>query len=362
MQISWLLVMPIKAIHRNLTFAEAAERWLYARSRAKGRARYISPRYVCDLEQYIRVLNRDLGRVRLRCITIRRLREYQLERAETCGPNRINQELGTLIQIMKRGDAWNRKLQVGYEPLKRQYADIRRAMTPEEQQRFLEIAGSRKEWSLVFFYSLLALATTASNAEMRGLRIADVDLHRRLLHIRREHAKNRYRIRIVPMHDQAIWAATRLIERARALGASSPDHYVFPFRTNPCEWNPAKPMSNSGLRKTWEEVRLRAGLPWLRMHDLRHSAITRMAEAGVPIPIIMGVAGHMSPQMYSHYTAISIVAKWEAVHTTLNNSWEKSLRQFQIRKEQALLGHRSRRGAVHVLPVSGIFGQAGERY
>jgi len=40
-----------------------------------------------------------------------------------------------------------------------------------------------------------------------------------VLHIRREFAKNR-RIRTIPMHDEAVWATTRLIERAQALGAT----------------------------------------------------------------------------------------------------------------------------------------------
>ena len=76
-------------------------------------------------------------------------------------------------------------------------------------------------------------------------------------------------------------------------------------------------MSSSGMKKGWEIVRRAAGLPWLRIHDLRHTAITRMAEAGVPIPVIMGVAGHMSVQMHNHYTAVSLVAKWHAVQTTM---------------------------------------------
>jgi integrase len=306
-----------KAIHSGLTFAKAAERWLYARARVVGNARYISPRYVRDLQQYVEVLNRTFCKVRLKNITVGRLRQYQLERAESCGPNKINQELGALIQIMKRGDAWSGTLDRCYEPLKRQYSEVRHAMTPEEQARFLEVASEREEWSLVYHYSLLALATTASNAEMRGLHLSDIDLNRRLLSIRREHAKNRHRVRTIPMNDQAIWAASRLIERAMTIGAGSPDHCLFPFRCSPGEWDPERPMSSSGMKKGWEIVRRAAGLPWLRIHDLRHTAITRMAEAGVPIPVIMGVSGHMSVQMHNHYTAVSLVAKWHAVQTTM---------------------------------------------
>jgi len=304
-----------RTIYPELRFSQAAERWLNARAVSIGPISYLAPRTVRDLHQYIRALSRKFGRVRLKNITIRKIREYQAERAQTCGPTRINQELGCLVQVLKRGNAWSDELQRCYEPLRRQYSDPRRAMTPEEQERFLATAAQREQWGVVHDYALLALSTTASSAEMRGLHISDIDLRRRLLKIRKDHAKNRYRIRTIPLNDQAAWAANRLIERAMALGARSPDHYLLPFRSSPDRWDPERPMSNSGIRKPWESLRRAAGVAWLRVHDLRHTAITRMAEAGVPIPVIMGLAGHVSAQMYSHYTSVSLAAKWLAVQS-----------------------------------------------
>jgi integrase len=298
----------------SLTFERAAEMWINSRTMAPGsRARYISPRTLTDLQQYIRALNRKFGTVPLKKIHVGLLREYQNERSQTCGANKINQELGTLLRIMKRARAWTAKLDRCYEPLQHEEADIARAMTPEEQKKFLDVASSREEWRFVYYYALLALATSASNCEMRGLRIGDMNLYSKVLHIRREHAKNRYRIRTIPMHDEAVWAATRLIERARTLGASSAQHRVMPFRVAPHQWDPDQPMSNSGIRKAWEAVRAAADVPWLRIHDLRHTAITRMAEAGVPIPVILSMAGHISTRMQQHYTAISEFAKRRAV-------------------------------------------------
>src|SRR5947209_9592760 len=170
---------------------------------------------------------------------------------------------------MQRARAWTRKLEGCYEPLQHDEADIARAMTPEEQKRFLDAASSREEWHFVYHYALLALATSASNCEMRGLHIGDMNLYSKVLHIRREHAKNRYRIRTIPMHDEAVWAAKRLLGRAQTLGASGPHHYLMPFRVAPHQWNPDQPMSNSGIRKAWEAVREAADVPWLRVHDLR---------------------------------------------------------------------------------------------
>jgi len=86
-----------------------------------------------------------------------------------------------------------------------------------------------------------------------------------------------------------------------------------PFRVARNAWDLDRAMSNSGIRKTREALRKAADLPWLRIHDLRHTAITRMAEAGVPIPVILSMAGHISTRMQQHYTAVSEPAKRCAV-------------------------------------------------
>ncbi|MBV9147280.1 MAG: site-specific integrase [Acidobacteria bacterium] len=309
-----------QALDPSLPFANAAEAWLNSRTMSPGsRARYISARTLHDLQQYVRALNRKFAAAALKDIHIGLLREYQQERAQTCGANKINQELGTLIRIMKRARAWNSELQDSYEPLLREQPEIPRAMTPEEQKNFLAVASSREEWRFVYYYSLLALATSASNCEMRGIRIGDVNLYSRILQIRPEHAKNRHRIRTIPLHDEAVWAATRLLERAQALGASAQHEYLMPFRMAPNQWDFSRPMSNSGIRRPWEAIRQAADVPWLRIHDLRHTAITRMAEAGVPIPVILSMAGHISTRMQQHYTAVSDYAKRCAVEATFSS-------------------------------------------
>src|SRR6185437_5804627 len=95
-------------------------------------------------------------------------------------------------------------------------------------------------------------------------------------------------------------------------------HYLMPFRVSPNLWDPTQPMSNSGIRKPWDEVRKAADVPWLRIHDLRHTAITRMAEAGVPIPVILSMAGHISVRMQQHYTSVSEYAKRCAVEAAFD--------------------------------------------
>jgi hypothetical protein len=57
----------------------------------------------------------------------------------------------------------------------------------------------------------------------------------------------------------------------------------------------------------------KAGLKGLRFHDLRHAAITTLAESGLPDQTIMGLAGHVSQRMLGHYSHIRMNAKRAAV-------------------------------------------------
>jgi integrase len=52
----------------------------------------------------------------------------------------------------------------------------------------------------------------------------------------------------------------------------------------------------------------------LRFHDLRHQAITELAEAGAQDSVIQSIAGHLSKRMLDHYSHIRRAAKRDATH------------------------------------------------
>src|ERR1700730_4448507 len=51
----------------------------------------------------------------------------------------------------------------------------------------------------------------------------------------------------------------------------------------------------------------------LRFHDLRHHAITELAESSSSDQTIMAIAGHVSPKMLAHYSHIRLAAKRKAL-------------------------------------------------
>jgi integrase len=100
-----------------------------------------------------------------------------------------------------------------------------------------------------------------------------------------------------------------LWERAQILG-TAPEHYVFPS----CEkgsFDPSRPQKS--CRNAWRNLTIEAGMKGFRFHDLRHQAITELAETGISDQTLMSLAGHMSRRMLEHYSHIRMKAKREAV-------------------------------------------------
>lgn len=76
--------------------------------------------------------------------------------------------------------------------------------------------------------------------------------------------------------------------------------------------DPTKPVT--ALEKAWDTVRKAAGVE-RRLHDLRHSFCTKLAEAGVPESTMLDMMGHVSTSMLRRYSHIRARARREAIDT-----------------------------------------------
>lgn len=75
------------------------------------------------------------------------------------------------------------------------------------------------------------------------------------------------------------------------------DEYVF---VNP---NTNDIYSEPVFRRLWNDIKEKAGVENLRFHDLRHTVGTRLANAGVPVPVIKEILAHSdirTTQRYMH--------------------------------------------------------------
>ena len=79
--------------------------------------------------------------------------------------------------------------------------------------------------------------------------------------------------------------------------------YVFTYRERPI-----KHMNDSA----WKKARVRAGLPQVRVHDLKHTFGRRLRAAGVSFEDRQDLLGHKSSRMTTHYSAPELINLIEA--------------------------------------------------
>ena len=257
----------------------------------------------------------------LKSITAKRITQYRVWRSDQkVGPATLNAELGILRRILKRARLWARVAD-DIRPLK-EPSTIGKALTEEETMRLVKTAAMRPEWETAYLAAILCLNTTSRGCELKGLQWSDVDLFTRTVTIRK--SKTAAGERTVPLTDVACSALGRLRTRAEAFGPIQPSHYVFAafvpkftFNGNQVvgytvtEFDPTKPLKS--WRSAWRTLTKKAGLPGFRFHDLRHCAITQLAESGASDSTIMAIAGHVSRRMLERYSHVRMEAKRKAL-------------------------------------------------
>ena len=292
---------PLSQQFSKLTLKEAGEKNLAERS-----AR-LALRSVQTERERLKPLCSAFGPVKVHRITVEMVRAYVADRSAARVANKtINLELGVLRGIMKRAKLWHHfSDEIKPLPVRTQ---IGRAMTPDEKFRLAKTATMRPEWQSARLAMVLALNTTMRACEVKALRWYDVDFLDGTVTIRR--SKTAAGQRVIPLNADALGAMRELYRRASAIGGTQPDHYVFPACENG-RFNPATPQKS--WRTAWRSLRKTAGIATLRFHDLRHHAITELAESNASDATIMAIAGHVSRQMLEHYSHVRLDLKRKAL-------------------------------------------------
>jgi integrase len=89
----------------------------------------------------------------------------------------------------------------------------------------------------------------------------------------------------------------------------------------------AEPGHYSGLQKAWERVRERAGLPGLRLHDLRHSFASFAVADGATLFMVGKVLGHKqtrTTEVYAHLADDPVRAVADRAANRISNAMKGS--------------------------------------
>jgi integrase len=285
----------------KLTFEEAAVKNLAER------ISHLAARSVQTERERLKPLCAAFGSVKLSRITIDMVRTYMAGRKAADAANKtINLELGVLRIVMKRAKLWY-VFSDEIKPLP-VHTQVGRAMTLDEKLRLARTATMKTEWNNVRLAMVLALNTTMRSCEIRALRWQDIDFLASTVSIQK--SKTQAGQRMIPLNEPAMRAVRELYTRASEIGGTRPEHCVFPACEND-RFDPTTPQKS--WRSAWRSLRKAAGIPALRFHDLRHHAITELAESQASDATIMSIAGHVSRQMLEHYSHVRLDLKRKAL-------------------------------------------------
>jgi integrase len=182
--------------------------------------------------------------------------------------------------------------------------------TPEEVGRLISAAADTRIGVLV---KLLAF-TGLRLGEALGLRWQDTDLEIGLLHVRQTRKQKedaKYGLPKTERSRRIVDLAPGLITALRSHKseqlAFNLEHGLVPshdFVFTVVGSDGIEGMSHDQVARSWNDVRRRAGMPRVRIHDLRHFAATTMIDAGVPLPNVSEILGHgqtsTTANIYAH--------------------------------------------------------------
>jgi len=326
------------------TFEKAAAEWL------KGREGRVAASTRTIGRVSIMHLTPTFGEKLLCDITAKGMEAYQQARLREGAQGRtVNIEVQVLRQILKASKCWQH-LEGEIHSLKERKG-IGRALTPEDESLLLARCGTAD--SACYAATVLALNTAMRKDEIRRLLWQQVDLFEGMLTVGKSKTEAGTG-RAIPLNPAARRA---LADWANRFPDRKPEHYVFPF----CEGgyirkkrqksgdlapapnakiDPTRP--TKGWRTAWRNVTraiecpkcgllqppsdfcqnpeckadmhdIKSPLAGLRFHDLRHTAITKLAESQASDQTVMAIAGHVSRQMLEHYSHIRMAAKRTAL-------------------------------------------------
>lgn len=172
---------------------------------------------------------------------------------------------------------------------------IERYMNDEELGRLLEVLRTDHRRSICLI-AMFLLSTGARLNEALSATWDQIDQEKRIWRIPASNSKSK-RMRVVPLNDSAMDVINQLDTEGNY------DHLFI---------NKKREKPYVSISKIWEELRDKAGLPHLRIHDLRHQFASFLVNGGNSLYTVQQILGHSDPSVTQRYAHLSTQALQEA--------------------------------------------------
>lgn len=177
--------------------------------------------------------------------------------------------------------------------LVRQQRRLPEALDPADVSLFLADLGTHRDRAIVLLMVLGGLRA----AEVRSLRLADVDQGRRQLRVVGKGGRER----TVPVERAFFTELAAYLRTERPAGLRTPECFVV---LAGCTAGQA--MTEAGMRSVFRYHRVTSGATRVRPHRLRHTYGTELAAAGIDLLVLRELMGHASPETTAGYVHLSI--------------------------------------------------------
>lgn len=283
----WRAVRLGESVH---TWGEATTRWLRERAAKRSLKR----------DQQIFNEYADLSPLPLRELTtdalaaIREAREKALRTGsdKLVTPAAVNREFALLRAVLFRAKKWGWLDELPNVPMAQIEAQDPPWITRTQAKRLIRFLPKHLSQMARF-----GLSTGIRRGNVTGLTWDQVDLRRRFAYVPGSAAKGKRGIP-VPLNDDAM-AVLRERRDSKVRHAT----YVFTWR---------KRRITSVVTKAWRKACIKAGVPGLWFHHLRHTWASWQAQAGTPGYAIREMGGWASDVMVRRYAHLGApeLAQW----------------------------------------------------
>jgi site-specific recombinase XerD len=178
-------------------------------------------------------------------------------------------------------------------PLVRVPRTLPKILSPAEVNALVAALRTDRDRAMVFAMVLGGLR----RCEVLGLTLGDIQVPERSLFVAEGKGGHQ---RVIPISNAFFAAVGDYLRGERPRDADT--DRVFVALKGPTR---GRPLSADGIDTILRAARQRAGLEWATCHQLRHTCVTRLREAGMQLEAVQAQAGHASiesTRIYLHLT------------------------------------------------------------
>lgn len=205
---------------------------------------------------------------------------------------------GTLRTAIRQAVVWeliDKDITLGLKTPKNTHKE-RRVLKPEELLLLMEAAKGYSHYALIRILAVTGMRL----GEVAGLKWRDIDFERSTVTIQRSADTRKRQMKEEPKTPgsrrrllldaetlEALKEHKKSMEKTKVTRIRQDDEMVFHQND--------RPVNGTMVRRALDRALKRAGLPHMRVHDLRHGAGSLMLDAGFSLPSVSSILGHSTP-------------------------------------------------------------------